>query len=688
MPTIDQAYDLFDAGEPARAAEACRLILQADETSFPALYLLGTILGEEGEFDPSLDCLRRAVSLRPDVKAARFNLASILAKAGQFTDALTEVSPLLLESPEDMEARLLKASCHAGLLQWDDALAEARAVLREDGGSVGAHVAMAEALHASGQTAEALQMAQKALALDPLCAQALKRRALLMTDMGRLKEAFADLSQLVSLDHHSAEPYFTRGAVLLGLKRYEEAVVDFTRALSIKPQYVEALCNRGVALGELKRSEEALADFAAAIALKPDHAEAFTNRGAVLAALKRLDEALADQDRAIELNPANAEAFGNRGMVLTELERFEEAIETQNRAIALNPRYADAYFNRGAALGCLERFDEAEADYERALEIDPQSAPAHWNMAVHKLLVGDMAAGWPAYEWRLKTKDHKPHTNFPHPYLSALAEARGKTVLVYWEQGLGDVIQFCRYISLLADAGVRVLFAPQPKLRKLMSPFEGPSVKLVSAEDHALRFDLQSPLLSLPALFRTTLETVPAGAPYLFAEPVRIEKWVKHIGASGFRIGICWKGSSAYGGDKRRSFALHHFEALSKLPGVRLISLHKGDGEKDLLDLPSGMKVESLPADFDSGPDAFLDTAAVMQSLDLVITSDTSIAHLAGALGVPVWVALRRLPDFRWMMDRPDCPWYPTMRLFRQKTEGDWPGVFKDIEAAVIERAT
>ena len=688
MLTIDQAYDLFDDGEPVKAAEACRLILQADETSFPAHYLLGAILGDQGEFEASLACLRRAVSLRPDVTSARFNLASILVKAGHFTDALPEVSRLLLERPADIEVRLLKATCHAGLLQWDDALTETRSVLQEDGRSVDAQVVMAEALHALGRTSEALEAAQKALALDPASTEALKRRALLMTDMGRLKEAFADLGQWVNLSRDRAEPYFTRGAVLLNLKRFEEAVADFSRAIAIKPDYAEALSNRGVALGELERRDEALADFNLAISLKSDHAEAYTNRGAVLAALKRYDEAMADQNRAIELNSAYAEAFGNRGILLTQMERFDEAIENQNRAIALNPQYADAYFNRGAAFAIIERFEEAEADYDRVIAIDPQNAPAHWNKALGKLLAGDMAAGWPAYEWRFKTKDHKPHSIFSHPHLSSLEEARGKTVLVYWEQGLGDVIQFCRYIPLLAEAGARVLFAPQPKLRKLLSSLEGPSVMLVSPEDQTLRFDVQTPLLSLPYLFRTIVETIPSGAPYLFAEPARVDRWAKHIGGSGFRIGICWKGNPTYAGDARRSFSLLNFAALSQAPGVRLISLHKGEGEKDLSDLPSGMQVESLPADFDSGPDAFLDTAAIMQSLDLVITSDTSIAHLAGALGVPVWVALTRIPDFRWMMERPDCPWYPTMRLFRQKTEGDWPGVFKDIEAAVVERAT
>jgi hypothetical protein len=247
---------------------------------------------------------------------------------------------------------------------------------------------------------------------------------------------------------------------------------------------------------------------------------------------------------------------------------------------------------------------------------------------------------------------------------------------------LGDTIQFCRYLPLLVKAGAKVLFAPHEKLRRLVSTVSD-DIEIVDVDDRDLDFDYHVPLMSLPLAFRTTLESVPSDCPYLFAQPDRVTHWRDRLGSEGFKIGICWQGSRNKI-DFGRSFPLSLFEGLSKIEGVRLVSLHRGDGEAQLADLPDGMVVETLGEDFDAGAEAFLDTAAVMHCCDLVITSDTAVAHLAGALGVRTWVALKYVPDWRWMLDREDSPWYPTMRLFRQGSRGDWPSVFDDMTKALL----
>jgi tetratricopeptide (TPR) repeat protein len=616
MPTIDDAYDLYDAGALDQAAETCRSLLGADPASFSVLYLLGTILGEQLAFGDAIACLEQAIVLRPDVKVARFNLASVLAKSGAFDAALLHMSGVLQIAPDDIEARLVKASCHVAL----------------------------------GQRALAANELRRVLEIDPSSAEALRQLVAMLIAEGQKDEALAGLDRLMVLDHGTPETCFSRGILFLDLERFDEAFADFTRALALKPDYAAAFSNRGLALAEMKRHEEALVDFERALALKPDYVEAWCNRG-----------------RSLGL-----------------LERFEEALRDQSHAIAIDPTYPFAYFNRGIAHGEKQDFDAARADYDKAITCKADYAEAYWNKALLELYLGRMEIGWPLYEWRLKTAEYRVKLKHPQPMLASLADAKGKIVLVHWEQGLGDVIQFCRYIPMLAAAGARVLFAPQPALRQLLAQLQGPSVTMVDWDEPSLPFDRQIPLLSLPYMFGTTLDNIPSQTPYLFAETVRIAAWQSRLGRDSFKIGICWKGNPKFAGDARRSFALAQFATLASLPGVRLISLHKGEGEADVLALPDdSFRVETLGEAFDAGPGAFLDTAAVMKTVDLVITSDTSIAHVAGALGVPVWVALAYKPDFRWLHERADCPWYPTMRLFRQKVSGDWDGAFADIGRAL-----
>jgi hypothetical protein len=322
----------------------------------------------------------------------------------------------------------------------------------------------------------------------------------------------------------------------------------------------------------------------------------------------------------------------------------------------------------------LRRLDEARANFDQALAINADFADARFNRGLTSLLLGDYAAGWSDYESRwYRTVPDVRRLVAPYPVWNG-EDLDGKSIIVYEEQGFGDVIQFCRFLPMLCSSGATVTFLVRPSLHRLLRPL-APAIRLVGDPPEDEHFDFQCALLSLPMVLGTTLGSVPSDAPYLFAEDELVARWRQRIDGQGFKIGISWQGTPGRKIDVGRSFPLRCLDTIAAIPGVRLISLQKNHGLDQLAGLPAGMKVETL-GEFDDGPDAFVDTAAIMSGLDLILTSDTSIAHLAGAMALRTWVALRYVPDWRWMLDRQDSPWYPTLRLFRQETDGDWQGVF------------
>jgi len=371
-------------------------------------------------------------------------------------------------------------------------------------------------------------------------------------------------------------------------------------------------------------------------------------------------------------------AHSNRGTALGLLDRPDEGLESLERALAARPGLAQAHINRGNFLIDLKRYDDALGSFDRAIALNPDSADAHFGRAQALLTCGRYKQAWPAYEWRWQRVAPDTFHDGGRPRWTGREDIAGKILFVESEQGLGDTIQFCRFARLAADRGARVILMVQASLAGLMQTLD-PRIEIVSAPPSV--FDYYILLLSLPLALGTEVATIPAGAPYLRAEPARIERMRERIGDTGFKIGLCWQGSYIAG---TRSFPLRGLENIARLPGVRLISLQKGDGIEQLDTLPEGMRVENLGRDF---PGDFGDTAAAMEAMDLIISCDTSVAHLAGALGRPAWVALRDAADWRWLRDREDSPWYPGMKLFRQPNRGDWSGLFQKIEenlAAIV----
>ncbi len=482
---------------------------------------------------------------------------------------------------------------------------------------------------------------------------------------GRLAEAEQVYRQVIAAAPRHAEALHALGA--LALQSGNAAVADslLVQAIGLKPA-ADFQLTRANALLALGRAGDAAEVARTVLRARPNSAEAHQLLGHALADSQQPEQALEAYRTALRLKPGLSDIRNNLGMALRMAGRLEEAEAEFRQA----PPAPEVLVNLSSVQKEQGAFADAEATLRQALLMAPDNPVLRYNWALLMLLLNrteEAAAGW---EDRFRSGAIPPR---PFRQPQWLGEPLGsRTLLVHTEQGLGDVIHFARYLPAIPG---NVVFEAPPKLMRLLGSNTAmpPMIPLGTAPPRA---DTVIPLLSLPV--RTGI--VPAQPPYLFAEPDRIAAWKDRIGASGFRIGINWQGFSGRFEDKGRSMPLREFAPLAAVPGVRLISLQKGEGEEQIA--AAGFPVERLPG-LDDGPDAFLDTAAVMMALDLVVTSDTSVAHLAGALGRPVWVALRRVPDWRWLLDRSDSPWYPTMRLFRQETDGDWAWVFAAMAGAL-----
>ena len=404
--------------------------------------------------------------------------------------------------------------------------------------------------------------------------------------------------------------------------------------------------------------------------LAPGLAEARNNLGVILQSQGRIDEAETCFRKALMLEPDYAEAHNNLGNALQDQGRFEEATSAYRQALHFRPGYVEALKHLGNALRALGRLSEAIACYDEGLRQAPDHVLLHMSRAMVWLQSGDFARGWPECEWRLRGQDLPIH-RLSQPVWDG-SELGGRTILILAEQGLGDTIQFIRYAPLVARRGGRVVVTCARTLSRILATCPGVD-RVIIAGDPLPEFACHAPVMSLPAILGTTLQTIPAEIPYLAADPSLVARWRDELdGIDEFKIGVVWQGNPDHTRDRERSFRLDHLEPVARVPGVRLFSLQKTFGLNQIEAVSDRFSVTGLGHRLDD----FVDTAAVMRNLDLVISADSSPAHLAGALGVPVWMPLPFISDWRWMTDRDDTPWYPTMRLFRQQRFGDWDSLF------------
>ncbi len=669
---LEDAFALHAKGKFTEAERAYNEVLRRQPGNFRALHLLGLLALQRGQVERGIELLGKSLRLESRQPLAQRDLGNAFQQSERYEEALACYDKALALKPDLADAHNNRGIALAQLRRLDEALASYGQAIALKPDYAQAYNNRGTILSGQKRTDEALADFSRAIALIPGYAKAFSNRAGLLADLGKPEEALKDIDRAIALQPEAADSHDKRGTVLISLRRAQEALESFDRAIARDPNRSSAHDGRGTALAMLGRPEEALASHDRALALDPNSAIAHNNRGTALATLRRPAEALECHDRALALDPKSATAHNNRGTALGLLNRFEEGLESLDRAIALQPGLTQAYINRGNILTDLKRYDAALASFDRAIALDPDSADAHFGKSLVLLVRGQFREAWPIYEWRKRRVAPEAFHAQGRPEWSGKEDIAGKTLFIEAEQGLGDTIQFCRYAPMAADLGAHVILTAQASLVPLLESLD-PRIEIVAGIPAA--FDYHIPLLSLPLAFGTKVTNIPATIPYLRVEPERIARMRARIGATGFKIGVCWQGSYIAGA---RSFPLRQLEGIARRPGVRLISLQKGDGIGQLNSLPDGMAVESLGGNF---PEDFVETAAAMEAMDLIITCDTSVAHLAGALGRPVWVALRYAPDWRWLLDRPDSPWYPGMRLFRQNAQGDWRGVFAEIEA-------
>ena len=619
------------------------------------------------------------------------SVASIFAEglarhqAGHLVEAEKAYRRVLAVSPDHFDSRQLLGAIFLQRGEHAEALKHIKLALKKSPDNVFVLNNQGIVLERLGRCQDALTSLDRAIALRPDYAEAHSNRGNVLKALHRFEEALAGYDRALALRPDFAEAHSNRGDVLCSLKRFAEALANCERALALRPDFAEAHCNRANTLQKLKRLDEALAGYDRALSLKPNYPEAHSNRGATLHDLHRFEEALASYDGALALRPDFAEALSNRGNALQELKRFEEALKDYKRATAIQQNFAAAYSNCGNALRELNRFDEALASFDRAIALRPNLAEAHFNSAICLLLTGDLDRGWKRYERRWQTDQLcSEQRNFSRPQWTGTDHIDGKAILLHAEQGLGDTLQFCRYVPRVAAGGAHVILEVQKPLVTLMRTLAD-GVEIVAKGDPLPAFDLHCPLLSLPLAFKSGLNTIPSETPYLSSDPIKRNAWRARLGPSGkLRIGLVWAGDprkqlpNAHLIDRQRSVAFDRLAPLFDNTNCEFVSLQKGaDAVAQLRNSPLRHEIIDWSDDFHD----FSDTAALIDNLDLVIAVDTSVAHLAGALGKPVWLLNRYNTCWRWLLDRDDSPWYPGLRQFRQDATRVWDAVIGRVAA-------
>ncbi|SDG17013.1 MULTISPECIES: tetratricopeptide repeat protein [unclassified Duganella] len=497
---------------------------------------------------------------------------------------------------------------------------------------------------------------------------------------GELDAAAALYLQIVRAEPHNFDALHMLGVYSLQTGDLPSAHRLMTQALRINANDVLAQVHHAAVLQKLGRLDEALVAIRQALRLAPDHALALNNGAALLSSdLKRPAEALPLLEHALRLNDNDATAWNGMGYALVELRRYDDALLCLERALQLQPDLALALYNQGNALQFLNRLDEAMLSYDAALALAPDMADAHFAQSACRLLMGDLAQGFQQYEWRRRRPAYQAQARQSTQAPWQGEALQGKTLLVYAEQGLGDTVQMVRYVPLLVAQGAQVILQVQEALLPLLQGTDGATV--IGAQQAAPPHDLHIPLMSLPAALGTHLDNLPASAHYVQADATRGAQWQARLGPnSARRIGLAWAGNPKHDNDSQRSIPLRQISQLLQ-PGLEFISLQRDLSAADRLQLARLPALHSHAA----AQTDFAETAALLAQLDLVICVDTSVAHLAGAMGKQVWLLLPYAPDWRWMLECQDSPWYPTMRLFRQQRPGDWDEVLQRVQAALAE---
>jgi len=635
---LDVALEHHRAGRLAEARQGYQQVLAQDPQQPDALHLLGLLAHQAGQTAVGIEHLERAISLKPDPQFLS-NLGEVYRAAGQFDRGLACCQRAVALAPSLASAQINLAAC----------------------------------LQASGRLDEALAAAQHAVTLPPQDGSAHRVLGNLLITLGRLDEAATALQRSVQLNPQDAAAWTNLGILSERRGQMDAAMQCHARAVQLSPQSADMLNNLGHVLGLCGRNAEAVQYFQRALHSNPNFVEAQANLAVCLEQLNRFDESIALLLRLIPQFPSRIDLYCTLANALMWSTRLEEAESWLRKALAIAPGHGALHQILAVCLTRLGRYSESVAEIDRAIAAQPDWVEAHFSKALILMFAARLEEAWPCYEWRWK---HPRMDKWRHTTDKPLWDGRpldGKRIFLYAEQGLGDTMQAIRYVPLIAQRGGQVIVEVQQGLGQLIKSVPGVS-EVIERGDTVPPFDTHAAIMSLPGIFRTSVATIPAGIPYITADPAKVDQWRQIIGtdAGVFKVGIVWEGGPFLRENFLRSATLAAFAPLAAVPNVRFYSLQKGPASRQASQVPPGMDL----VDLDSRIKNFSDTAAAIANLDLVIAIDTAVIHLAGAMGKPVWnlVALN-LSGHMWMHGRDDTPWYPTMRLFRQPKLGDWPSV-------------
>ena len=646
VATIEEALKTaiahHERGELARAEQIYRQILATAPAQADAWHLLGLAAHQLGKNADAVQAISRAIAINGSNSVFHNHLGAAYAALGQFEQSEACFRRALQLNPNDPQVFYNLAALSNLRGEKSAAIDHYRRAVQLQPQFAEAHYNLGNLLVESERWAEAEQTFAAALASKPNHFKALTCLAQVESRLGKHALCEANWRHAIERDPRNAELHFQLGSELQSQGKLAAAVESLRLAVLYEPRHSEAQNNLGCAYRALQQIQQAEQCFRLAIAAMPDSPQAHYNLGGILYELGQLDEAVASHRRALELRPHDLATRNNLGNLLYELGHLDESL----------------------------------VHLEQTLSVDSELPSAHYNRALVWLSQGRMPEGWAEYEWRWRCLDPAPQ-RLNEPLWDGTPQP-DKKLLLQSEQGLGDTIQFIRYLPLVRKLCPQTVVQIQPALLPLLE--QSGITGLIPHTAPLPPIDLQMPLASLPWVFGTTLETIPLDIPYLHASTPLIDHWRERLAQySGLKVGIAWQGSRTYRGDRYRSIPLSSFAPLAQVPGIRLLCLQKGPGVDQMIPLREELEVVDLGSEIDESAGPFMDTAAIMKNLDLVITSDTATAHLAGALGVKVWVALRIGPDWRWLAERQDSPWYPSMRLFRQSVFGHWLPVFEEM---------
>lgn len=639
-----------------------------------ALNNLGNAWLDSAQPDEAIHMFRRAIDQKQDYREAWLNLGKTLVQQGRYKEAVAELETASKRIPSEPRIWTLLGIALTKGNNFEAALESHDQALLRAPKSPDAQIARIETLIAAGTLDIAIHQCNLLIESNPTLAVPFNLRGMAYQRSGLHEDAISDFNMAILFDESFASAYRNRALSRIELNLVDLAIEDCRSATEIEPTNSLNYSRYGIALYKSKDIVSALDTFEKALSLNSQNLEAIIHSANALAEADKLDLALARYRQAVSIAPNNSDIYFNKAFALQEAGQLNEALESYRECLRLEPTNKEAHNNIAAVFRTLNKMPECFHHFDLAIQLGHEKA--RWNKAVALLLFGNFVEGWQLYEARWEAGLGLKHTPFAEPLWLGKEDIKGKTILLHPEQGFGDTIQFSRYATLVADLGAEVILEVPSRLKDLAKTLKGIR-HVIASGDERPEFEFQTPLLSLPLAFSTTAASIPAEIPYLEAENHLLDKWLEILRPSSCpRVGVVWRGNPENKNDKFRSMELKHLieNVVSARPNIEFISIQKDPTDEEKL-----MMANSGIRDTSSQQDSFSDAAALCKLMDLIITVDTAVAHLAGALGSPTWILLSKSSDFRWLVDRNDTPWYPTAQLFRQKTLNNWDDPLKNL---------